>query len=110
MLIFCFSFAGMIYVVSDSISDDMQLEEKQVDQIEMLNKAINNHPIYYGLKKLSNHTGFFNETFGDHTDNGLSQLSNMLKNISNPNNRTDVAPGMIVHPLYVFLQQRSPIL
>ena len=27
MLIFCFSFAGMIYVVSESNSDDMQLEE-----------------------------------------------------------------------------------
>ena len=69
----------------------------------MLNKAISSHPIYYGLSKLANHTGFMNETFGAHSNNGLAKLSNQFRNITNPRNTTDVAPGMIVHPLYVYL-------
>lgn len=89
MIIFCFSFGGMLYVVSDANSDDMKLEPDYIDQIDALEKSLSLHPVYYGLKTISKHTDFWNTSQGEVVGNALAEMSSKLRNITNPRNVTD---------------------
>lgn len=92
----------MIVIVSGPETDESGISEDTKNEISYLDFYISHHPSYFGLIKLGDKLGLINEK---NMTNGLYQyVKNMVKSKDER-----VAPYFMPHPLYVELQQRSPL-
>ena len=118
VVILCVSFGIMIYMVAEP-SDDVGLEREYIDRLEYMEEYLNTHPSYYGLtntnassmeemakeiKESKNVTGGLLKIAAD---NIISQRG--ILNSSSERKERNAYPGMLIHPIYVELQKKSPM-